>query len=237
MTASQRKEHCLDKMIFENKSSAKSLVEMKNVTFAYPGRKPVLEDLSINLNAGEMVALLGPNGCGKTTLLKLLCGLLRSPQGFIEIMGKRHPKIANLIGKVGLLFQDPDEQLFADTVYEEIAFGPKNLSRPVDVEYYLKRLGLERYRDAHPRSLSRGQRQRLVAATVLAIQPKLILLDEPTTGLDQDAWIALMKLVVEEAGHSGACVVFSTHHAEVVKMFASRVLTLSEGRVTNDCLY
>ena len=196
----------------------------------------MLEDLSFRLRAGETVALLGDNGSGKTTLLKLLCGLLRPKQGHVVIAGKENPSLSDLVGEVGFLFQNPDEQLFADTVIEEIAFGPRNLSRSVDAERYLERLGLSRYRDAHPRSLSRGERQRLAAATVLAMQPKVILLDEPTTGLDRGAWAALMEFVVEGASNSGACVVFSTHHAEVVEAFASRVLTLSHGRIADDRL-
>ncbi|MGD9126201.1 MAG: ABC transporter ATP-binding protein [Planctomycetia bacterium] len=221
----------------ESEADDTPLVDMQEVTFAYEGRASVLENLSLRLAAGEIVALLGPNGCGKTTLLKLLCGLLRPRQGELEIVGKKRPKIADLIGQIGFLFQDPDEQLFADTVYDEIDFGPKNLGRTIDVEYYLKRLGLEHYRDSHPRSLSRGQRQRLAAATVLALRPKLILLDEPTTGLDQDAWIALMEFILEEAAPCGAGVVFSTHHAEVVELFADRVVTLTEGRIVDDRLH
>ena len=213
-----------------------SLVDVRDVKFAYPGREPVLEDVSLRLRAGEVAAILGDNGSGKTTLLKLLCGLLRPKQGRVVIAGKESPSLSDLVGEVGFLFQNPDEQLFADTVVEEIAFGPRNLSRSVDCERYLERLGLSRYRDAHPRSLSRGERQRLAAATVLAMQPKLILLDEPTTGLDRGAWAALMEFVVEEAGNSGACVVFSTHHAEVVEAFAGRVLTLSHGRIADDRL-
>ena len=140
------------------------------------------------------------------------------------------------MGAVGFLFQNPDEQLFADTVVEEIAFGPKNLLRPVEPDRYLERLGLSRYRDEHPRGLSRGERQRVAVASVLAMQPRLVLLDEPTTGLDQRSWAALMEFVVEEAEQSGACVVFSTHHAEVVEAFAGRVLRLSEGKIIHDCL-
>jgi energy-coupling factor transporter ATP-binding protein EcfA2 len=212
------------------------LVDLRDVTVAYPGRPPALENLSFCLRAGEVVALLGPNGSGKTTLLKMLCGLLRTCRGHVLIAGKKRPSICDLVGEVGFLFQNPDEQLFADTVVEEIAFGPTNLSRSVEPGRYLDRLGLGRYRDEHPRSLSRGERQRLAAATVLAMRPKLILLDEPTTGLDQCAWATLMEFVVEEAGTFGACVVFSTHHAEVVESFASRVLMLSQGRIINDRL-
>ena len=212
------------------------LVDFDDVTFAYPGRRPVLEHVSFRLHVGEVVALLGPNGSGKTTLLKMLCGLLRASRGNVVIAGTQRPSISDLVGEVGFLFQNPDEQLFADTVVEEIAFGPTNLSRPVEPGCYLDRLGLSRYRDEHPRSLSRGERQRVAVASVLAMQPGLILLDEPTTGLDRHAWAALMEFVVEEAGKCGASVVFSTHHAEVVEAFAGRVLRLSEGRIIHDRL-
>ena len=212
------------------------LAELRDVTLAYPGREPALKDVSFSLRAGEVAALVGHNGSGKTTLLRLLCGLLRPRQGGLAVAGKKSPALRDLVGKVGFLFQNPDEQLFADTVVEEIAFGPKKLGRPISTDRYLDRLGLSHYRNEHPRSLSRGQRQRLAAATVLAMQPKLILLDEATTGLDRQAWAALMDFVVEEAGSSGACVVFSTHHEEVVEAFASRVLTLSQGRIVDDRL-
>ena len=212
------------------------LADLRDVTFAYSGREPVLEHLSFSLRAGEVVALVGHNGSGKTTVLKLLCGLLRPRQGGLMVAGKESPSLSDLVGEVGFLFQNPDEQLFADTVVAEIVFGPKNLARPMNAERYLDRLGLSRYRNEHPRSLSRGERQRLAAATVLAMEPRLVLLDEPTTGLDRQAWAALMDFVVQEAGSSGACVVFSTHHDEVVEAFASRVLTLSQGRIVDDRL-
>jgi energy-coupling factor transporter ATP-binding protein EcfA2 len=212
------------------------LVELRDVTFAYPGRISTLEQLSLRLRAGEVVAIVGPNGSGKTTLLKLLCGLLIASGGRMVITGDERPTISNLVGRVGFLFQNPDEQLFTDTVIEEIAFGPRNLGRPVDADRYLERLGLSHYRNEHPRSLSRGERQRLAAATVLAMRPSLILLDEPTTGLDRQAWTALMEFVVEEAGNCGACVVFSTHHHEVVETFAGREITLLQGKIVNDRL-
>jgi energy-coupling factor transporter ATP-binding protein EcfA2 len=212
------------------------LAELHDITFAYPGREPALKNLSFSLRAGEVVALVGHNGSGKTTLLKLLCGLLRPRRGGLMVAGKESPSLSDLAGEVGFLFQNPDEQLFADTVAAEIAFGPKNLARPMNVDRYLDRLGLSRYRNEHPRSLSRGERQRLAAATVLAMEPRLILLDEPTTGLDGRAWAALMDFVVQEASSSGAGVVFSTHHDEVVEAFAGRVLTLSQGRIVDDRL-
>ena len=215
-------------------SGSVPVVDLHDVAVAYPGKEPVLEHLSFCLRPGEVVACLGRNGSGKTTLLKLLCGLLPACHGRVVVAGKEGPAIRDLVGEVGFLFQDPDEQLFADTVAEEVVFGPKNLARPVDTRRYLDRLGLGRYRDEHPRSLSRGQRQRLAAAAVLATRPRLILLDEPTTGLDRRAWAALMEFVLEEAGQSGACVLFTTHHADVMDAFAGRVVTLAEGRSVDD---
>jgi energy-coupling factor transporter ATP-binding protein EcfA2 len=216
--------------------STEILVDARELDFAYSGGKSVLKEVSFSIGAGEIVALKGRNGSGKTTLLKLLCGLLRPTQGCLTIAGRKQPRAADLVGEVGFLFQNPDEQLFTDSVVEEIVFGPDNLGRRVELDYFLNRTGLTQYRNAHPRSLSRGERQRLAAAAVLAMGPKVILLDEPTTGLDQPAWAALMELVVEQARHYGACVVFSTHHAEVVETFASRVLTISQGRLVDDCL-
>jgi energy-coupling factor transporter ATP-binding protein EcfA2 len=212
-------------------------VDLHDVAFAYPNHKPFLEHLSLQLHAGEIVALLGNNGSGKTTLLKLLCGLLQTTHGYATIAGKENPSLNDLVGHVGFLFQNPDEQLFADTVADEIAFGPKNLKRPIDVDCYLKRLGLDRYRNEHPRCLSRGERQRLAAATVLAMRPELVLLDEPTTGLDRNAWTALMDFIVEEAAEYGATIVFSTHHIDTADAFAGRVITLSQGRIVDDRVF
>ena len=215
---------------------AEVLVEAEGMEFAYPGRKPVLEEVVFRLHAGEVVALTGANGAGKTTLLKMLCGLVRPQEGRLCVAGIQQPSLRDLVGKVGFLFQNPDEQILTDRVADEIMFGPRNLGRDIDVGYYLDRTGLTQYQDAHPRSLSRGQRQRLAAASVLAMQPKVILLDEPTTGLDQPAWVALMELILAEASQNGACVLFSTHHTEAAEAFAHRTLIISQGRLVDDRL-
>ncbi|MGI6418216.1 MAG: ABC transporter ATP-binding protein [Thermoguttaceae bacterium] len=217
-------------------NEATVLVEAEAIEFAYPGRERVLADVSFHLRAGEVVALTGANGCGKTTLLKLLCGLLRPQKGRLRVAGISQPALRDLVGAVGFLFQNPDEQIFTDRVADEIAFGPHNFGRTVDLDRYLNQTRLGRYREAHPRSLSRGERQRLAAAAVLAMRPKVILLDEPTTGLDQPAWSALMELVVAEARESEACVLFSTHHGEAADAFASRRLRIDEGRLVDDGL-
>jgi energy-coupling factor transporter ATP-binding protein EcfA2 len=213
-----------------------AIVESAQLAFAYPGHAPVLRDLSLRLHAGEVVGLIGCNGAGKTTLFKLLCGLLRPSHGRLTIAGREQPSLRDLVGVAGLLLQNPDEQLFTESVAAEVEFGPANLGRPVASAPLLERIGLFQHRDEHPRGLSRGQRQRLAAAAVLATKPQLILLDEPTTGLDQAAWTALMQMVVEQAREDGACVLFSTHHDEVLEAFANRRLRLADGRLTDDRL-
>ena len=218
------------------RQDAEVLVEAEGIEVAYPGRETVLRDVTLRLQAGEVVALTGANGCGKTTLLKALCGLLGFRKGRLYVAGIQQPTLRDLVGRVGFLFQNPDEQLFTDCVADEIMFGPRNLAREIDLAYYLSRAGLAPYEHAHPRSLSRGERQRLAAAAVLAMRPQVLLLDEPTTGLDQPAWTSLMELVVEEARQSGACVLFSTHHTEVADAFAGRTLRIDQGRLVDERL-
>jgi energy-coupling factor transporter ATP-binding protein EcfA2 len=213
--------------------NAEILVDAKGVDFAYAGQEQLLKEVTFCLRRGEVVALTGPNGSGKTTVLKLLCGLLKPAAGRFVIAGNTRPSLKSLVGTVGFLFQNPDEQLFTDSVAEEIAFGAENLGRPIDLDYYLDGAGLTRYKRAHPLTLSRGERQRLAAAAVLAMEPKVMLLDEPTTGLDQAAWTTLMDMIVRQARRSGACVLFSTHHFETVAAFADRVLTISDRRLVD----
>jgi energy-coupling factor transporter ATP-binding protein EcfA2 len=219
-----------------NHQSAEVLVDADGVEFAYPDRPPVLRNVALRLRAGEVVALTGPNGSGKTTLLKILCGLLKCRKGRLRVAGVEQPVLGELAGKVGFLFQNPDEQIFTDRVADEILFGARNLGRDVDLDYYLHRTALADDAHAHPRSLSRGGRQRLVAAAVMAMRPQVVLLDEPTTGLDQAAWVSLMELVIEEARRCGACVLFSTHHDEAAAAFASRALRITQENLVYDCL-
>jgi energy-coupling factor transporter ATP-binding protein EcfA2 len=223
----------IDRITKETISSVGPIVEAERLAFAYPFSSPVLSDVSFQLQPGEVVALTGCNGAGKTTLLKLLCGLLRPNHGRLTIAGRTRPSLPELVGVAGLLFQNPDEQLFTESVAAEVEFGPKNIGCAAPTDALIERIGLFHYREAHPRSLSRGQRQLLATAAVLAMKPRLILLDEPTTGLDQAAWTRLMWLIVEQAHDDGACVLFSTHHDEVVEAFAGRRLGLSGGRLTD----
>lgn len=170
------------------------LIELRHITFAYPGSsQPVFQDFSFQLLPGNHLGLIGPNGCGKTTMLHLIMGLLRPQAGSIFIFGKEVKKEKDFIQvrqKVGLLFQNPDDQLFCPTVLEDVAFGPLNLGKsPAEAadiaRKTMDRLGLAGFEDRVTYKLSGGEKKLVALATVLAMEPQLLLLDEPTTGLDE----------------------------------------------------
>jgi cobalt/nickel transport system ATP-binding protein len=171
------------------------LIDLQNLTFAYPGApRPVLNNFSFQLRPGQRLGLIGPNGCGKTTLLHLIMGLVRPQAGRIVIFGaerRRERDFVPVRQKVGLVFQNADDQLFCPTVLEDVAFGPLNQGKkPADaVELArdtLNRLGLPGYEDRVTYKLSGGEKKLVALAGVLAMQPRVLLLDEPTTGLDED---------------------------------------------------
>ncbi|MCX5810421.1 MAG: ABC transporter ATP-binding protein [Proteobacteria bacterium] len=206
-------------------------VELKDVTFSYDkkGGRKVLEGINIAVKKGELVAVCGDNGSGKTTLLKIMAGVLRSDNGSVRVSGCDNPRIEDVVGKVGFLFQNPDEQLFNDSVEEELMFGPRQLEKNIDVEQYLGKTNLAEARKRHPQSLSRGQRQLLAVFSVLAMEPQVVLLDEPTTGLDDESWHNLFG-ILRELSNSGKTVLFTTHH-EKAKKYADRLITIDRGRV------
>jgi cobalt/nickel transport system ATP-binding protein len=170
------------------------LIELVNITYTYPGApKPVFQDFNFQLLPGNHMGLIGPNGCGKTTMLHLIMGLLRPQAGSIVIFGeevKKEQDFVKVRQQVGLLFQNPDDQLFCPTVIEDVAFGPLNLGKPpaeavLIARETMDRLGLAGFEDRVTYKLSGGEKKLVSLATVLAMQPRLLLLDEPTTGLDE----------------------------------------------------
>jgi len=181
-----------------------SLIEFRKVDFAYGPGRPVLSGCDFSLRSGERVALLGPNGCGKTTLLHLMVGLLRPDAGQIEAFGRRRVAEADfheVRRRVGLLFQDADDQLFCPTVAEDVAFGPLNLGKSRDevrriVAGTLESLGLAGYEHRVTYRLSGGEKRLVALATVLAMQPEVLLLDEPNGGLDDAALERLIGILM-----------------------------------------
>jgi cobalt/nickel transport system ATP-binding protein len=181
------------------------LIELQNITFTYPGAsQPVFQDFNFQLLPGKHIGLMGPNGCGKTTLLHLIMGLLRPQAGSIVIFGqevKKEKDFVDVRQKVGLLFQNADDQLFCPTVLEDVAFGPLNQGKPPAeaisiARETMARLDLTGFEDRVTYKLSGGEKKLVSLATVLAMEPQLLLLDEPTAGLDEktkDRLIHILK--------------------------------------------
>jgi len=201
-----------------------------------------LSDVDVHVMPGERVALLGANGAGKTTLLYHLNALLVADQGDIRLDGERLPSAAAALSRwrqaVGLLFQDPDDQLFGPTVLDDVAIGPHNAGATPDEAraralVILRHLGLERLRGQAVNALSLGQRRAVALAGVLVMHPSLLLLDEPTQGLDADIEEALLA-TVEEATSRGAGVLMATHDVDLACRWADRVIVLHSGRVLCD---
>ncbi len=215
-------------------------VAFENVEFGYHDGNRALKGVSLEIGRGEFVALIGPNGSGKTTLLSCLIGLNRPTAGRILIDGQdiRKRGVAEQAQVVGYLFQNPDYQLFTDTVHEEVAFGLKNRqSRPDDIEkrvdQALEMMDLSEYRNRHPHSLSRGQRQRLAVASILSMEPDIIVLDEPTTGQDRghlNKFLGRMKMLNE----AGKTIILISHDMGVVAEYASRTIVMKDGGILMD---
>ncbi len=212
------------------------LAEVRSASFAYPEGPPVVSSVDLEIREGEFVALVGQNGSGKTTLAKLIVGLLRPTAGVVAIAGKDigRADAAGVARQVGYVFQNPDHQIFADSVEDEVAFGPRNLGlAPGEVkrrsETVLEAVGLTAQRASDPFLLSKGERQRLAVASVLAMQPRLLILDEPTTGLDYREQRRMMHLVVE-LNRSGIAILMITHTPWLVTEYAHRVVLMRAGR-------
>ncbi len=182
--------------------------------------------------------MLGPNGAGKSTLFQLFNGVLRPGSGQVTVAGLAvNPRnLGALRRKVGMVFQDPDDQLFNSTVYREVAYGPMNLKLPADeleatVAWALERVGLSSFRDKSPFHLSGGEKKRLALASVLAMRPEILVLDEPTNALDPKGASNLLALLNEINRELGVTLVFATHDVDMVPLLADRVYVMDRGRI------
>jgi len=218
-----------------------SAISVEALTFSYDGHR-ALSDVSFEVGQGEFVALMGRNGAGKTTLLMHLVGLLKPNQGRVRISGAhssaaldtRQAPIDEIIRVVGYVPQNPNALLFSDTVHEEIAFTRRNHSLPpVNDTALLEHLGLAAHADRYPRDLSVGERQRVAVAAILAAEPQILLLDEPTRGLDYRQKEALVAFLEAEKAR-GRTIVMSTHDVELAARCADRVILLGDGQVIVD---
>ncbi|WP_135079653.1 ABC transporter ATP-binding protein [Terasakiella sp. SH-1] len=179
------------------------LIDLQNITFAYPKQKPVLNGIDFTLKARERMVINGPNGAGKSTLFHLIVGLNKPTTGKVIAFGKERTQekdFKDVRQRIGLVFQDPDDQLFCPTVAEDIAFGVLNLGNPLDeamavVEQTLKDMHLEHLRDRATHNLSGGEKRLVSLACVLAMEPEILLLDEPTNALDEKTQERLIEIL------------------------------------------
>ncbi len=197
------------------------LVRLDDVGFSY-GDKGVFEHLSHSFREGELVVLEGPNGSGKSTLLKLIMGLLRADSGKVNVGGLENPAVEQTAGSVGYVFQNPDSHLFAETVGEEVSFILRNTGRKGDVDKILKDFEILHYKDAYPRHLSGGEKQRVALASVLAAEPKVLLLDEPTRGMDHELKKRLAEHLLHYIGE-GNLVIMATHDDYMARCATRRI--------------
>ena len=222
-------------------------ITIENLTYTYQPQTPFaavsLQDINLAIADGELVGLIGETGSGKSTLAQIVAGLLPVKSGTVRVGGKMlHEKTrpTDLLGKVGMVFQYPEQQLFATTVFEDIAFGPGNMGLPpkeieTRVEKAAGEVGLKsELLQANPLRLSGGEKRRVALAGILAMQPELLILDEPLAGLDQKGKEDLLQIITHYHQKPKKTVLWIAHSMEEIASVAKRVLVLHEGRLVAD---
>jgi cobalt/nickel transport system ATP-binding protein len=220
----------------EVRTDIDAAIRIANLRFAYPDGVPALRGVDLTIAAGEKVALLGPNGAGKTTLLLHLNGILQG-DGDIRIMGQPlcNGNLKHFRAQVGLVFENPDDQLFSPTVFDDVAFGPLYMGLPREevaerVHLALEQVGMAGFENRLPHHLSLGQKKRIAIATVLSMSPAILALDEPFSSLDPGARRELMHLLRALP----QTMIVSTHHIPIIRHLFPRTLVMDDGRIVAD---
>ena len=218
------------------------ILQLSHISYAYPDGPLAVEDLSVSIGKGERVAVLGRNGAGKSTFFLLCNGILEPSDGSIRCGGKQMTRkkkdLLELHRRVGIVFQEAENQILAVTVEGEVSFGPINLGLPRDeVEARtadaLDRMGLQEYRDRSPQYLSGGEKKRVTIADILAMEPDMILLDEPTASLDPDN-VTRLEQTLDQLTQAGLALMVSTHDVDFAARFARRGLVFVQGKLEAD---
>jgi cobalt/nickel transport system ATP-binding protein len=212
------------------------VINIEKLSFAYPDGRAALHDITVNISQGETVAIIGPNGAGKSTLLLHLNGILHT-NGAIRILGQKlkDNNLRWVKSKVGLVFQNPDDQLFSTTVFDDVAFGPLNMGYPASqvreaVEKALKAVGMTGFEKRAPHHLSLGEKKRISIATVLSMSPEILVFDEPTSNLDPRGRWSLIKLLQNLPNTK----IIATHDLELVRAICTRTIILDGGQMKAD---
>ncbi|OPY50162.1 MAG: putative ABC transporter ATP-binding protein [Methanosaeta sp. PtaU1.Bin112] len=220
-----------------------TIFDLRNVSYSYAGKIDALRDINLKIKRGEQVSIIGSNGCGKSTLLAILDGLVYASSGELYAYGnlvseeafdgiKDNEFRTFFRTKVGFVFQNSDIQLFSSTVYEEIAFGPLQLRLPIDdvksrVEDVMEMMQIGKLRDRSPHTLSGGEKKKVCIASVLANNPDVLLMDEPSAGLDPRTQLWLIELL-QELAHAGKTVITATHDLEIIDQISNRSIVMGE---------
>ena len=219
-------------------NSTALIINLQNINFSYPGGKTVLEDLDFQFYKGDRVGLIAPNGSGKTTFFHIVMGLTTPTSGTIELFGKEvaHSKdFEEARQRIGFLFQDPDDQLFSPTVLEDVAFGPLNLGKSKDDAIDIARqtladLGLEGFEDRVTFKLSGGEKRLVSLATVLAMEPEVLLLDEPLNALDMDTGKKITNIIA----NLDLSYIIISHDIDFALQTTDKICTIKDGKIDFD---
>jgi cobalt/nickel transport system ATP-binding protein len=219
------------------------IFRLEKLSHRYSDGTLALNEVSLNFTRGERVAFLGTNGSGKTTLLNHLNGILKPTSGNIYFEDKPlaydAKSLLTLRKRIGFVFQDPNDQLFASTVKQDVAFGPLNLGLPPDqvkkvVDDALKVVGMSEFTDKPPHFLSLGQKKRVALAGVIAMQPEVIIMDEPTSNLDPRATSEILHLLLRLNKEAGITLLLATHDVDMVPLFANKLYILDKGKLVSE---
>ncbi len=218
---------------------SESLVRFEDVTFGYEFETEVLHGINLEIKRGDVIAVLGPNGAGKTTFVKHAIGLLKPKSGFVLVNGRdtREASVAQIASTLGYVFQSPSHMLFAPTVREELAFGPKNLLHPKDqiekeVKEALQIVNLSDMESDPPLALSFGQQKRVSIAAILAMRSRILIMDEPTAGQDYRNYMGFMDAILQLPGFEA--ILFITHDVDLAVIYANRILMVADGYIVAD---
>ncbi|MCI5867745.1 MAG: ATP-binding cassette domain-containing protein [Methanosphaera sp.] len=218
------------------------ILETKDLKYNYPDGTEALKGISIQIHEGEMISLMGTNGAGKSTLFLHFNGIIEPTSGTVEIEGEElkynKKSLLKARSKVGIVFQNPDDQLFAPTVIEDVSFGPMNMglseeevkARSLDA---LEKVGMADYTKKAPHHLSGGQKKRVAIAGILAMQPRIMVLDEPTSGLDPKGASKIMQLLYD-LNREGMTIIISTHDVDLVPLYSDDVKVITDGRIIKE---
>ena len=215
------------------------ILETQNLTHIFPDGTVAIENINLQIRAGEFVIIAGANGSGKTVLLRHLNGLIRPTKGKVLLEGEPISKnLTSARRQIGLIFQDSDSQIVGQTVAEDVAFGPENLRLPLEevdrrVKTYLEVVGLSEKAQQSPHVLSGGEKRKLAIAGVLAMQPKVIMFDEPFTGLDYPGVVQVLRQLVS-LHQNGHTIILVTHELEKVLAHADRLIIIYRGKIVED---